>query len=247
MITNEQIDSFIKANVQELHSAAAYFLESVNLPELLRGENPYLLMRPGCGSVDGVIRQLLNRHLNRLESREVGDVLESLAHECVAITYGGWKSERKGISFEFVNGSSWYIAALIAFPNYDEGNEILEVEDCLSAAAWNIKRENPSADVIPVVSCTFGRESLIEREDYLKYCGQDFWELISGDAELYTRIVDPLKQASAIRSPSVAEAYARAVNRLSLEFYRRFCNGFGAIVWEKLVSFSGRAPESQTA
>ena len=238
MIANDQIDSFIKANLDGFYDTVAYVLGSVNLTELLRDENPYLLMRHGDCSTDGLVQSLLNKQVERLESMQVSSLLEGLALRVAATAYGGWKSEHTGIDFKFANQNAWYIVALIPYPNYDEGNEILETEDCFHNAAWSIKKDDLCAEIVPVIGCFYGKESVIERENYLKYCGQNFWELISGDAKLYTRIVEPLRQASAVSNPRVSAEHAYAINRLSAEFYRRFCDESWAIVWEKLIVFT---------
>ena len=236
MASEEHIASFIMANRADTDSAVKYLLQSVTVPELLSRENPYVLMRRGDGRADSLIRSLLEKQIGQWETRGVDDLLESLAIHVAKTAYGGWKSERAGVSLEFVNGNAWYVIALIPYPRYDEGNEILEIADCLNDAAKSIKRNNPSADVLPVIGCSFGRESVTDREDYLKYCGQEFWELISGCSELFARISELLGKMSARAETRTTDEYARTVNRLSAEFYRRFCDESGAIDWGKLTA-----------
>ena len=97
---------------------------------------------------------------------------------------------------------------------------------------------NPSAEVLPVIGCSFGKEAVTDREDYFKYCGQEFWELISRRSELFTRIAELLGKMSARVETRTTDEYARTVNRLSAEFYRRFCDESGAIDWRKLTAES---------
>jgi hypothetical protein len=244
VITDEQIYFSIDANVQDFHTELAYFLESVSLRELLRGENPYVLMRRSDGTVDVLIRSLLDKHLERWKTRLFGDTLEKLAIHISETVYGGRKSEFRGIDIEFAKGGDRYVVILIPFPCYDEGNEILEMEDNFQDAARSIKIADPSAQIVPVIGCFYGREAVTDREEYFKYCGQEFWELISGDPDLYTRIVEPLRLMSARRSERFTEDYTDAVNRLSARFYRHFCDERGAISWEKLdVFISAKGPE----
>ena len=79
----------------------------------------------------------------------------------------------------------------------------------------------------------------------MKLCGQEFWELLSGDSELYTRIIEPLGHQARQRNEKFAEDYGAVINRFSLEFTKNFCDEAGAINWPKLVKYSsakGRRP-----
>lgn len=43
-----------------------------------------------------------------------------------------------------------------------------------------------------VNGCCYGRDKHPDKGDYFKYCGQSFWEFISGYEDLYTGIIEPL-------------------------------------------------------
>jgi hypothetical protein len=47
-------------------------------------------------------------------------------------------------------------------------------------------------NIVAVNGCCYGRENSPDKGDYLKYCGQVFWEFISGNTSLYTEIIEPL-------------------------------------------------------
>ena len=231
------IDLLVKSGMDGCHAAMLDFLDSANLPDLLGRENPYQLARRGGSDAGALVRALLDKGIEERETAHLDGLLEELAAQVVATARGGWKSGRRGIDLEFRDGNAWHIVTLIPFPFFDDGNEILEVEDCFNAAANDIERNNPFAKAIPVIGCVYGREPVAERDGYYKYCGQDFWQLISGDAGLYTRIVEPLRRASAWRDGGFTENYARKLNSMTAQFYRRFCDERGFIDWEKVTAF----------
>ena len=164
--------------------------------------------------------------------------MEQLAVYVCGAAYGGWKSELRGIDLEFAKDGERYVVSFTPYPDYDEGNEVLELEDNFRGATASIEHASPLTDVLAVNGCVYGWEPPTDNGDYLKYCGPAFWELISGDAELYKRIVEPLRKASVENSIRKSEMYGRTVNRLSAEFYRLMCNRNGKIDWEAVTEFA---------
>ena len=58
---------------------------------------------------------------------------------------------------------------------------------------------NTSAkNIVAVNGCCYGQESVEDKGDYLKKCGQSFWSFISGDNEFYITIIEPLGHLSLI-------------------------------------------------
>ena len=117
-------------------------------------------------------------------------------------------------------------------------SQIKKLEDDFKTARRIVRQGDPKARVVAVNGCCYGRDSRPDKGDYFKYCGQDFWELISGDAEFYKRIIEPLGHKSKRRNKKFAKKYAAVVNRLSKQFADQFCDESGAISWSTLVAFS---------
>ncbi len=234
IVTTEQIESFVNGFYAELPD----MLDPVGLSDLLQGENPYQLMQKGSSRVDDLVRSLLDKHLDHYESHWFGQLMEQLVVYVCGMTYGGWKSELRGIDLEFARDGDWYVVTFTPYPDYDEGNESLALEDNFRDATMSIERASPSADVIAINGCFYGWNPVTDEGEYVKYCGPAFWELISGDAELYKRIVEPLRKASVGNNIRTSEMYGRTVNRLSAEFYRLMCNPHGEIDWEAVAEFA---------
>src|SRR6266480_3393143 len=76
------------------------------------------------------------------------------------------------------------------------------------------------------------------KADYLKLCGQDFWEFISGNPNLYIDIIKPLGHRAKERNEAFQAEYAKVITRFTGEFIADFCTPDGAIVWEKVLKLN---------
>ena len=91
-----------------------------------------------------------------------------------------------------------------------------------------------------VNGCCYGRQRDNNKGNYRKLCGQAFWELISGEPNLYTDIVEPIGYNAKEKNDDFFQQYAIVVNKFTDQFSAQFCMG-GSIDWAELVRFkSGR-------
>lgn len=106
------------------------------------------------------------------------------------------------------------------------------------AAQRTLRTSQSKLNVVAVNGCCYGRCSQSDRDGYYKYCGQRFWEFVSGDAALYLELVEPLAFKSHERNEEFKIAYYQMVNKFTREFTQNFCNEEGAIEWRRLVDFN---------
>ena len=244
-ISDEQITDYVESNIGAFHDKRLESLNKLNLQSLLRRKNPYLFKSKNLVVVTDLIRSLLDSHLSSQEETMFGDFLEGLAVYVAETVYGGQKSAATGIDLEFTKDDARYIVSIKSGPNWGNSSQVARLKDNFSTAARVIRQGNRTANIVAVNGCCYGRDNNPDKGGYFKYCGQEFWELISGDAEFYTRIVEPLGHNAKQRNRTFAEQYGAVVNRMSQEFSAKFCNTDGSIDWPKLVAFSsakGAAP-----
>jgi hypothetical protein len=74
--------------------------------------------------------------------------------------------------------------------------------------------------------------------DCIKLAGQAFWKFLSGDADLYRRIIVPIGHKAKERNEEFALQYAKVLNRFTEQFIADFCVGDGSIDWDKLLAFN---------
>jgi hypothetical protein len=96
---------------------------------------------------------------------------------------------------------------------------------------------------IAINGCCYGRDNNPHKfpkkgTDYLKLCGQSFWEFISGDPELYIKIIEPLGHLAKKRNDEFIQSYSQMINKFTKEFANTFCLADGSIDWNKLVRFN---------
>ncbi|MEW6110291.1 MAG: PmeII family type II restriction endonuclease [Nitrospirota bacterium] len=68
----------------------------------------------------------------------------------------------------------------------------------------------------------------LENKGSERICGKDltlppFWELISGNENLYTQIIEPLGHKAKERNEEFMVAYAQSINNFTLIFMNEFC------------------------
>ncbi len=78
----------------------------------------------------------------------------------------------------------------------------------------------------------------LTKETIIKYCGQKFWEFISGNINLYTEIIEPLGYKAKEKNDDFIKSYSQMINIFTLQFATEFCNTDGSIDWTKLVKFN---------
>lgn len=124
------------------------------------------------------------------------------------------------------------------------GNVMKRKNPYLFKAKNILKNEGNNAKIIAVNGCIYGKDSrpykvdaLDGEKNYYKYCGQEFWELISGDNEFYQQIVVPIDEEAKKRDENFRNTYSAKINELTKEFSAAYLTEEGHINWGKLIDF----------
>lgn len=239
-VTDAQITAYVEAHIGVFHDKRLESLNKLDLTDLLI-KNPYLFRSKNLVIAGDLVKSLLDAYLSSQEETLFGDFLEGLAIYVAERVHSGLKSGATGIDLEFVKDGARYIISIKSGPNWGNSSQVARMKDNFTTAARIIRQGNASTNVIPVNGCCYGRDAQPDKGDYFKYCGQDFWELISDDRDLYTRIIEPLGHNAKQRNDDFVEKYGAVVNRFTREFADEFCDDTGAINWNYLVQYSSAA------
>lgn len=117
-----------------------------------------------------------------------------------------------------------------------------------SDAKKTLATSGAKLQVIAINGCCYGSDNKPHKfpakgTDYFKFCGQRFWEFISGDEELFLKIIDPLGHLAKERNDDFLQSYAQTINKFTKEFANTFCKRDGSIDWETLVKYNSAKKE----
>ena len=167
-----------------------------------------------------------------------GDWLEGLALFINERVYGGAKSTTTGIDLDFTADGVRYIVAIKSGPNWGNSSQIAKMKLDFVAAARTGRTSSSKVHVVAVNGCCYGKDNNPDKGTYYKYCGQRFWEFISGEEDLYTELIEPLGHMAREKNDDFLQSYAQMKNRFTAEFIADFCKESGEIDWDKLLRFN---------
>jgi len=229
---------YVEENIGAFHKKRISSLDTLKLSNILKRKNPYLFKAKYVLTAEEIIKGLVDAHISSNEETIFGDWLEGLAIYINGKVYRGWKSGVTGIDLEFTNAGIRYIVNIKSGPNWGNSSQIAKMVSDFKTAKKTIRTSNSGINIIAINGCCYGRDNNPDKGNYFKYCGQKFWEFISGNTNLYTEIIEPLGHSAKEKNEDFMKSYSQMINKFTLEFGKEFCNSRGAIDWEKLVKFN---------
>ncbi len=232
------ITRYVEQNIGVFHHKRIQSLDSLRLSQVLKRKNPYLYKAKFVLTADQIVKGLVDAHISSNEDTLFGDWLEGLAIHINAQVYGGRKSGITGIDLEFDDNGVRYIVAIKSGPNWGNSSQLSKMKADFNTARKALRTSNSQLQIVAVNGCCYGRDNKPDKGEYYKYCGQLFWEFISGQTNLYTEIVEPLGFRAKEKNDDFVRAYSQMINKFIKEFVVHFCKENGEIDWEKLVRFN---------
>jgi len=221
-----------------LHTKKLKKLSKLTLKEILERKNPYLFKAKHVTTASEFMQSVLGAFLSSQEETQFGGFLERLAIFICGKVYKGRKSSASGIDLEFDRKTIHYIVSIKSGPNWGNAGQIEKLRTNFLKAKRILNTNTSTKNIVAVNGCLYGRELPVDRGDYLKMCGQQFWEFISGRKTLYTDIIEPLGNRAKERREEFEIELAKVTNRLTKGFLDNFCLPDGSIQWKKLVEFN---------
>lgn len=229
---------YVERNIETFHQKRIESLDNLKLNQVLRRKNPYLYKTKNVLTSEQIIKNIVDAHLSSNEETIFGDWLEGLAVFINKKVYGGFKSGIRGIDLEFDKDNIRYIVTIKSGPNWGNSSQIAKMVNDFKTAKRTIRTSYSKLNVVAVNGCCYGTEKNPDKGDYYKYCGQVFWEFISGDSDLYLEIIEPLGYKAKEKNESFLISYSKMINKFTKEFSINFCKEDGEIDWTKLVKFN---------
>ncbi|MFH1226730.1 MAG: PmeII family type II restriction endonuclease [Planctomycetota bacterium] len=236
-ITTNEVQNYVENNIGEFHKRRLQNLSTLKLSRVLTRKNPYMFKAKNILTAQDLVKTLLDAHLSSQEETIFGEFLEGLAIFICSKVYDGKKSSAEGVDLEFDKTNTKYIVSIKSGPNWGNSQQIKKMVDNFKKAKRILGSNSARKKIVAVNGCCYGRDNQSDKGDYLKLCGQKFWKFISGNADLYIQIIEPLGHKAKEKNEEFLEAYSKLINTFTFEFGKNFCTD-GRINWTALVKFN---------
>lgn len=237
----QSVVNYVETNIWIFHEKRIESLNNLHLSKVLKRKNPYLFKTKHVLTASDIVKGIVDAHISSSEESIFGDWLEGLAIFINQEVYGGRKSAAAGIDLEFDTDGKRFIVAIKSGPNWGNKGQIDKMKSDFKTAKKILRTSGANVEIVAVNGCCYGVDNKPDKGEYYKYCGQRFWSFISGDATLYTSIIEPLGTNAKAKNEEFQESYAKVLNRFTQDFAIKFCNTDGGINWEKLIQFNSEA------
>ena len=157
-----EVTAYVKEHIGAFHDARLASLEQVRLKTILLRKNPYLFKAKNVLTASDVVRGFLER----------------LAIVVCGRVFQGQKSSAEGIDLEFTRDGKRFIVAIKSGPNWGNSQQITRMRDNFLRAKRTLNTNALASNVIAVNGCYYGKDDRPDKGDYLKLCGQRFWEFV---------------------------------------------------------------------
>jgi len=236
-INLEEIRDYVESHIGEFHNRKAEMLESLKLKKLLKRKNPYLFRAKNLLIAQDLVKSILDASISSSEETIFGGFLEGLAIFVCQKVYGGRKSSAEGIDLEFEKNDQKFLVSIKSGTNWANSRQLAKMKDDFKKAKRILNTNRSIQNTVAINGCCYGQESNPDKGEYLKLCGQEFWEIISGDERFFKKIIEPLGFKAKEKTQEFEQAYSRIINNFTSEFLKDFCTD-GVIDWEKLTEFN---------
>lgn len=232
------VTQYVEENIGTFHQKRIERLNKLKLKTVLKKKNPYLFKAKHLLTANEIVQGIADAYISSGEETIFGDWLEGLAIFINQKVYGGWKSGIPNIDLEFDKDNIRYIVNIKSGPNWGNSSQISKMKSDFKTAHRTLRTSNSNLMVVSINGCCYGIDNRPDKGDYFKYCGQEFWEFVSGNSDLYTEIIEPLGHKSKERNDEFMESYSNMINKFTRDFIKDFCKSNGEIDWIKLVEFN---------
>lgn len=238
----KKIKGYIACHIGDFHEARLASLSKLELAKVLKRKNLYLFRAKNQILANDIVKGILDSYLSSSEETVFGDWLEGLAIFVAGEVFGGQKSSAAGIDLELDKEGVHYLVSIKSGPNWGNSSQFRKMENDFKTAIRILHTSKSKLHVEAINGCCYGRDKKPDKGTYRKLCGQDFWEFISGEPNLYLEIIEPLSVKAKEKNDEFLKQYNCKLNLFVKEFLKDYSLKDGSVDWEKLVKMnSGRA------
>ena len=237
----ELAQNYVHENIGVFHKKRIERLKSLKLRAILKRKNPYLFRAKNILTAQELVNNFLDAHLSSQEETLFGDFLEGLALYLNGAVYGGKKSAAEGVDLEFDKDAIRYIVSIKSGPNWGNSSQIKKMRDNFVRARRIAQTSHSGINLRAVNGCCYGQDDRPDKGDYMKLCGQRFWEFATGDKVIYKDVIEPLGYEAKAHNDEFNRQRGNISNQFTSVFIKQFCGADGGIDWPRLIEFNSAA------
>lgn len=241
-----EVKKAIAEALENFYNALISKIDSINITDIMRSKNPYLYRAKSMQTSAEIIESILQAYVSSSEETIFGNCF----FEPIAIAAsGGTKSNTEGVDIELFDASenAKYVIAVKSGTSVFNADSKKRQEENFTKAQRALKTSGGSKIRFEaIVGYAYGTKNETGRgkaKIYEEIAGEEFWEIITGDKDFYTKIISFMDTLPEKYIDDYKTSYAKAANRLIRDFSTEFCNLDGTINWEKLVDFNSGSPK----
>lgn len=241
--TRGLITTFVHENIDTFHEKRLAGVKTIKLDTLLARKNPYLFRAKNINSAADFITAILEASLSSGEEGSFGGFLEDLAVFVAENTGGGVKSGVPGLDIEITRANIRYLISVKSGKNWGNNDQRKKMKDNFTSALRILRQNQNVGQLQPVEGICYGKfgsgadRGRKDQGLFIQLIGQSFWELISGHAQFYVDIIEPLGHEAEAHATNFEIEKAAVHTRLTAEFTAEYCTPEYRIDWPKLVTF----------
>jgi site-specific DNA-methyltransferase (cytosine-N4-specific) len=246
-INYQAIESFIASDVvAPFYNKRIEKLEKIKMKDVMKRKNPYLFKAKNIQTAGDLVKYVLDAYISSQEETIFGDLLESLAIHINEGVFGGVKAEEikfKSVDLIFERDNKIYLVGIKSGPNWGNSDQMNAMKKNFKKAKLILKEEGVKQKIIGVNGCIYGRDNNPFKKhkvdatlNYYKFCGQEFWSLISGDKELYRKLIEPLDKEVQKKDDHFKKVYTGKINEMTKDLIELFYTG-NNLDWDKIVKY----------
>ena len=237
-LDRDQLLAFMQEELRQRRTKQLAKLHALTEQAIVQRKNPYLFRFKRYRQARELAAALIDAALSSGEETRFGLFLEAVAIRICETVYGGRKSSAEGIDLEFARGGRWHIVSIKSGPNWGNSSQIKRMEGNFKRTRTRL-RQNPdrsAQEIVAVNGCCYGRTTRqYDRGDYLKLCGQEFWELISGEPDMYRTVFELVGSAADATNGSYEQERKTAIARIAEQIGERYANAQGELDWLRIL------------
>jgi AAA15 family ATPase/GTPase len=238
-MTPDELQELIKQRLERFYERRIANLTQVELFDVLKRKNPYLLRAIGISSAAQLVEILLHQHIMASDETIFGtEFIEPVA---LAVS-GGKKSSAEGVDIEIEDNSTYKAVSVKSGPNIFNSSQVRKMNEQFEELRRRLQHylHQTRKQFDPILGAAYGRRNLPAsgKRSYRHVAGQAFWKELTGDPDFYLKVIRLMKDYMEQHRRVFEQEMDKAKNRFARVLLIEFAEADGTLNWEKLLKYN---------